>query len=252
MFETTYSVTTPFFEGPLDLLLSLIERAELDITRLSLAKVTDQYIEHIQHLQYIQAEDVSSFLVIAARLLQIKSEVLLPKPPEIETMNEDIGNDLAYQLLVYKKFKKTGEYLSDRERAGLHSYRRISSLPHLVPKYDLNGYQISDIVEAAKDVFSRKPSLQPVESVVAEIKVTIREKISMITRLINRKKASTFRELLSGEINTRIDVVITFLAMLELVKRHLISARQGVLFGEIEVEMEGDWDSEMVFDVEFD
>src|SRR5512139_1228723 len=92
---SNYTIATPVYEGPLDLLLHLIERAELDITKLSLAKVTDQYLEHLRSMQERRAEEVSAFLVIAARLLQIKSEVLLPRPPTREPGEEDPSEALV-------------------------------------------------------------------------------------------------------------------------------------------------------------
>src|SRR5512139_2430781 len=102
---SNYTIATPVYEGPLDLLLHLIERAELDITRLSLANVTDQYLAYLQSLQETDAEEVSAFLVIAARLIQIKSEMLLPRPINPEKGEEDLGEALARQLRIYKSFK---------------------------------------------------------------------------------------------------------------------------------------------------
>jgi segregation and condensation protein A len=102
---TNYKVHTPVYEGPLDLLLNLIERAELDITALSLAMVTDQYLDYIHGLEQKDADEISAFLVIAARLLQIKSEALLPRPVVREPGEEDLGQSLVDQLRLYKRFK---------------------------------------------------------------------------------------------------------------------------------------------------
>ena len=101
-----YKVATPVYEGPLDLLLGLIKRAELDITRLALAQVTDQYLAHLKTLTTHEPDEVSAFLVIATRLLQIKSEALLPRPPDRAPDEEDPGEALARQLLTYKRFKE--------------------------------------------------------------------------------------------------------------------------------------------------
>jgi segregation and condensation protein A len=101
-----YRVNTEVFEGPLDLLLQLIERAELDITRLALAQVTDQYLAYMRTLQEHDAAEVSAFLVIAARLIQIKSEALLPRPVERPVGEEDPGEALARQLRLYRMFKR--------------------------------------------------------------------------------------------------------------------------------------------------
>src|SRR3990172_637178 len=102
-----YQVKLPDFEGPLDLLLYLIEREELDIATVSLAAVTGQYLDYISVLERIDADAVSDFLVIAAKLIFLKSQMLLPRPPEIGAGGEgDVGDDLVQQLITYKQFKE--------------------------------------------------------------------------------------------------------------------------------------------------
>src|SRR3989304_3753693 len=120
----SYQVTIPVYEGPLDLLLQLIERAELDITKVALAQVTDQYLGHIRQMEELAADDVSAFIVIAARVLQIKSEVLLPRLPVREPGEDDPGEALAWQLITYKKFREIADWLAQRETAGLRTYLR--------------------------------------------------------------------------------------------------------------------------------
>lgn len=121
MLPSPYTVQLPVYEGPLDLLLELIERAELDITKVSLAQVTDQYLEHIRGMQDAPIENLASFLVIAARLIQIKSEALLPRPVLREPGEEDPGDALTRQLVAYKKYKQVAIALAEREAAGLRS-----------------------------------------------------------------------------------------------------------------------------------
>jgi segregation and condensation protein A len=104
-------VAIPIFEGPLDLLLQLIERAELDITKVSLAQVTDQYLEQLKHLANLAADQLSAFLVIAAKLLQLKSEVLLPRSSQNQERDEEFDQDsLVNQLLTYKRFKEIATF----------------------------------------------------------------------------------------------------------------------------------------------
>ncbi len=122
-----YTVITPVYEGPLDLLLQLIEKAELDITKLSLAIVTDQFLEYIRDIPENSIENVSSFLVIASRLIQIKSEAILPRPPTREPGEIDPGEALARQLITYKRFKELANILA--QRLG----QRISHLPSTGP-----------------------------------------------------------------------------------------------------------------------
>ncbi|RME05966.1 MAG: chromosome segregation protein ScpA, partial [Anaerolineae bacterium] len=121
-----YKVVTPVYEGPLDLLLQLIEQAELDITRLALAQVTNQYLEHLQSMPQRDPEEVSAFLVIAAKLLQVKSEALLPRPPVREEGEEDPGEALARQLIIYRRYKQIAEQLGERSRQGLRCYLRLA------------------------------------------------------------------------------------------------------------------------------
>lgn len=245
-----YVVETPVYEGPLDLLLQLIERAELDITKVALAQVTDQYLAHLRGLQQRAAPDVSAFLVIASRLIQIKSEALLPRPPVREVGEEDPGQILARQLQIYKRFKQIANYLGGRESAGYHTYLRLAPPPKIEATLDLSGLGIDDLVAAAQMILERKDDRPALDTVVKAPRVTIREKIGLITARLRQIGRSTFRSLLTRE-SSRLDIVVTFLAMLELVKRHLVIAQQETLFGEIELYPQEDWDPEESFELEF-
>jgi segregation and condensation protein A len=157
-----YRVNTDFYEGPLDLLLQLIDRAELDITTLALAQVTDSYLAHMRQLQAQNAAEVSSFLVIASRLLQIKSAALLPRPSldAIAEEEENPAEALAQQLLTYKRFKELAAVLTEREASGLHTYLRIAPPTVKVEaRLDLSGVTLQDLVSAARDIFYHQPML---------------------------------------------------------------------------------------------
>jgi segregation and condensation protein A len=245
-----YSITTEVYTGPLDLLLQLIERAELDITRLALAQVTNQYLEHLRQLTERTAEEVSAFLVIAAKLLQIKSESLLPRPPVREAGEEDPGDALARQLIIYKRFKELANLLAKREAAGLHTYPRVTSAHPQDFNLDLSGLTLNDLVASAQSVFSQLESLPTLDSVVASPRVTIREKIALISGYLRLHPRGFFQELLDGS-TMRLEIVVTFLALLELVKRQWIEARQVDLFGEIEFETTSAWDENELIDLEF-
>jgi len=251
----SYSITTPIFEGPLDLLLHLIENAELDITRLALAEVTDQYIKYIHHLEEersseIKADQVSAFLIIAAKLLQIKSEVLLPKPPDIEPDQEDIGEGLARQLRAYKRYKEISNLLMERQNRKLKTYLRMASPPNVKTIIHIDNYNIEDIYSFAERVFNYQENRLPLGDVVTAPKVTIREKISTIVRYVKMNKRGVFKSLFSKDSN-RIDVVVTFLALLELIKRHLIFTRQEELFGDIYIDAVDGLENGLDFEVEF-
>src|SRR3990172_4509276 len=124
-----YTPPPSLLEGPLDLLLQLIEREELDITRVSLAQVTDQFLAYLKILERLNIADIADFLVAAARLLLIKSEALLPRPPERQPDEEDPGYELARQLLAYKRYKEIAGALHERAEAGPRTYLRLAPPP---------------------------------------------------------------------------------------------------------------------------
>ncbi|HSB65115.1 MAG TPA: segregation/condensation protein A [Anaerolineales bacterium] len=256
MFKTTnqqvsnYTIATPVYEGPLDLLLQLIERAELDITKLSLAQVTDQYLEYIHSLTDLAADEVSAFLVIASKLVQIKSEALLPRPPQREPGEEDPGEALARQLVIYKRFREIAGILSQREEAGLRTYLRVAPPPKIEGSIDLSGITINDIAEAAQAIFSDLGRAGALNSVVPPARITIREKISLITNNLRYRKSISFRALINHE-NSRLEIVVTFLALLELIKRHLVRVSQEGLFGDISLEVSEAWDDLEEMETEF-
>ena len=245
-----YQVFTEVYEGPLDLLLQLIERAELDITKLALAQVTDQYLAHLRAMQERAADEVSAFLVIAARLVQIKSEALLPRPPSRQPGEEDPGEALAQQLILYRRYRKIADLLAAREEAGLRTYLRLAPPVKLEAALDLSGFSPADLVSTARTIFAAARDKPSLNSVVPAPRVTIREKIDLITRTLRRFKHTTFQRLLN-ERHSRLDVVVTFLAILELVKRHLVHARQQQLFGEIDIEPSEVWVNDQPLELEF-
>lgn len=247
---SNYEVATPVYAGPLDLLLQLIERAELDITKLSLALVTDQYLAYIHNLPDLAADELSAFLVIAARLLQIKSEALLPRPPQREPGEEDPGEALAKQLIIYKRFREIANILNQREDAGLRTYLRVAPPPKLDGTLDLEGMTIADITAAAQEIFSDLDLAEALSTIVPPSRVTIREKISLITDTLRHQRNVSFRSLINHE-NSRLEIVVTFLALLELIKRHLVRVSQAGLFGDISLEVSEPWDKIDELETEF-
>lgn len=250
---SSYNVETPIFEGPLDLLLHLIERAELDITKLALAQVTDQYLAYLEELDHYNLEDVSSFVVIAAKLLQIKSETLLPRFHSHEQSEDDPGEALARQLIIYKRFKEIAEYLGERDESGLHTYIRLTPPPQVRTLVDLNTLNISDLASTMTSILENLGEIDhrsSINTVVTPPKITIREKIKLISNHLQKQGKITFRGILGDKL-TRIDIVVTFLAVLELVKHHFILAHQTGLFGEIEILPAESWIEGSDFELEF-
>lgn len=245
-----YTVETRVYEGPLDLLLQLIERAELDITEVSLAQLTDQYLEHLNSITEVSTEEVSAFLVIAAKLIQIKSEVLLPRQSEKEVEEEDVGQELVRQLKLYKRFKEISKILRDFEESGSRTYLRVAPTPNIESKIDVSGINIDDLLVAAQAVLLKsKPDAQ-LDDVITISRITIRQKINLIAQFLKHSEQGTFQQLLSKE-PTHEEIVVTFLAMLELVKRHLVQVWQESLFGGIEIKLASTWDEKQPLDLEF-
>ena len=245
-----YSVITPVYEGPLDLLLQLIERAELDITRLALAQVTDQYLEHLRYLPETAADEVSAFLVIAAKLVQIKSEALLPRPPQREAGEEDAGDALARQLIVYKRFKELALLLGQREADHLRTYPRLAPAPKFETTLDIEDITIEELSEIAAYLLGRDLASLTLAEAAPVVRVTIREKIQQIAAYLRQHSCGAFDDLLTDH-SYRLDVVVTVLALLELVKQRMIKARQENLFGQITFEPAEGWNEDITFDLEF-
>jgi segregation and condensation protein A len=245
-----YEVETEVYQGPLGLLLQLIERAELDITKLALAEVTDQFLDYMRGLQNMRAERVSEFLVVASRLMQIKSESLLPRPVVRQPDEEDPAEALMQQLILYKRYKEIASELAARQNAELRSYLRMASPIKVEGKLDLTGVTVNDLYRAALRAFQSQPEKPELRTVVNAPRVTIREKIQLIANRIKARTRTRFSDLVS-ETPQRLHVVVTFLAMLELVRRYRISAHQDALFGDIEIERSDEWDDNLDFELEF-
>lgn len=247
----SYTVSTPVFEGPLDLLLNLIESAELDITSISLALVTDQYLERIRALDNMDAEEISAFLVIAAKLIQIKSEALLPRPPVREAGEEDPAEALARQLRLYKKFKEVAIWLGERGKQNLRTYLRIAAPPKVESRFEMGDVTLADLILAAETIFAREAEKAELGTVIRPPKVTIREKVNHITKILGSEKRTTFSQMVEGA-KSRIEVVVTFLALLELVKRYRVNAVQDALFSDIQIELIGEFSADEDFELEFE
>ncbi|KPL20736.1 MAG: hypothetical protein AMJ93_11205 [Anaerolineae bacterium SM23_84] len=237
-----YCVTLDVFEGPLDLLLHLIEQRELDITKVSLASVTDQYLEYIQHIERIRVEHLAEFLVVAAKLLLIKSRALLPAPPVSEAEEEeDLGEELARQLREYelarqlreyKKFKELARQLGRREEEGLRAYVRIAPVPEVERELDLTDVTLDDLVAAVREALAERPRSEPAGLVVTRVTISIADKIRDLEARLAQEASFSFTRML-GNATSRTEIIVTFLALLELIKGRGVQVRQERLFGEI-------------------
>lgn len=234
-----YCVQTAHFEGPLALLLQLIEKEELDVTKVALAQVTDQFLQHVDALkQGPDIEVVADFLVVAARLLWIKSRVLLPqrKDPAPEANGEeDVGDELIRQLRTYRRYKEAAQRLRERDGARLHAHVRVAPPPR--PQevtLDLAGLTVSKLHALAQATIYPSETPRP-EDALQRPRISIGQQIRLIRARLNRWKRVGFSALL-GERPTRVEAVVTLQAILELMKQRVIQARQQQRFGDIFIE----------------
>ncbi len=227
-----FAVKLEKFEGPLDLLLELIETAKLDISQISLAKVTDEYLSRLQENPQIPPEELADFLVVASRLLYIKSRLLLPFLNLGEA--EDEG-DLETQLKIYKEYLE-----ASRTVAAMIGKRRFlfvhEKLPHIeigfAPPKKLTAEQLAELFRA---VLRRLDLIVRLPQAVIEKTVSIHEKITEIQALVSKAVRLTFKEMMSSA-ESRIEIVVSFLALLELIKQKAVSVSQADLFEDITIE----------------
>ncbi len=232
----TYQVKLPDFEGPLDLLLYLIERQELDITVVSLAAVTGQYLEYIRLLERLEVDAITDFLVIAAKLMLIKSQALLPRPPDaLGDDEEDAGDDLVRQLISYRQFKEVGRTLGDWEAANRRTFVRVAPPPKIEKNVDLSGVTIDDLLRLVREALSVEKPKAVVGAVVRPYTLTIRDQIGLIQHRLSQQPQISFRRLLK-QTRSRVEIIVTFLAVLELLKRRVVVVRQEEMFGDILLE----------------
>lgn len=235
----SYQIQTEWFAGPLDLLLHLIEKEELDITRLALAQVTDQFLAYVEAMRgHLDWEEVADFLVVAARLMLIKSRALLPQVPrpgpaaEVATPEED---ELIQQLRAYRQYKRAAQELQERMAAGLRTYIRMA--PIAVPVvycFDLSGVSPAQLQQAAQRAFYPSEGPRPQEALVRP-KITIVQQIRLIRERLIQWQRVSFSHLL-GPQPTRLEAAVTLHALLELIKQRAIQVHQPQLFGEMLVE----------------
>jgi len=163
---------------------------------------------------------------------------------------EDPGEALARQLRIYKRFKEIALHLGEREASGRRTYLNLAPLPHPEGMLDLTGVTTADLRAIAQEILARADLRRPLNTVVAAPQVTIREKISLIAQRLRLSGATSFWALV-GKKPTTLDIVVTFLALLELVKRHLVQVSQETMFADIHLQPGETWAEDEPFELEF-
>lgn len=232
-----YTVQLPAFEGPLDLLLRLIEREELDITTIALAQVADEYLAQVRAMTTPDPAALSAFLVIAARLLVIKSRALLPRPSAPRGPDEPIdeGEELARQLREYQRYKQAAALLRVWDEQGRRAFTRVAAPPP-PPTPRPNAPIDVTLSEMIAAVQRRMQLLLPLEEAATPLPapkiITVPEMAERIQERLRHRAWFSFEDLLSLAV-LRVEVVVALWAVLELLKRRAIVVEQEQLFGPI-------------------
>jgi segregation and condensation protein A len=219
------------FTGPLDLLLQLIEEQSLDITQVAIARVTEQFLHHVKNLAHVDPTTLADYLSMAAKLLVIKSKAILPTL-ELDAEEEEVTVDLESRLLLYRKFKEAAKYLKSLDARQLQGFEREVSFGEKTAFFPDPEVTISTLHTTILSV------LKSLDEIVSLPKRTIREAISI------QEKITNLQNLIGSQIETKLstllldakdktEVIVTFLALLELIKQRILVVDQDMLFGDV-------------------
>ncbi len=233
-----YRVQLDKFDGPLDLLLFLIKKNEIDLFDIPIANLTQQYLDYIEVLRMLDLEGASDYILMAATLIRIKAKMLLPKPPiELdEDEDEDPRDELVRKLMEYQRFKEVAGKLSEREEERRLVYSRTWFNFDLGEESDVVwepeiSFTLFDLVGAFKSFLQRAPKVT--EHQVQTFPVTAEEQSEFILKKLEERDGEIlFYELLEG-LENRVIMIVTFLALLELIKNLAVEVTQSSTFGEI-------------------
>ncbi|WP_276351768.1 segregation and condensation protein A [Cohnella caldifontis] len=250
------------FEGPLDLLLHLIDKAEIDIQDISISEITDQYLEYLDAMQELELDITSEFLVMAATLLAMKSRLLLPKPPVTEepwlTADEDEGLDpreeLIRKLIEYRKYKSAATQLRDKEWERSQVFTReaadLSEFAQVKLENPVEGLHVDDLIRAFRKAMRRMAGRNRVTAIRRD-EISVKDRINdILLTLKTRPEGRILFSQMIGDGLDRQEIVVTFLALLELMRKGWVTCHQDRLFDEIVVTWTGKEGDDGLFDVE--
>ena len=233
-----YKVHIEQFEGPLDLLLHLINRARIDIEQIFVSEVTGQFISFISEMQSLPMDSASEFLEMAATLLYIKSRMMLPREEEEEEEEEDPEQELIERLKAYKTFKDASERLRPFETGGLCTYYKLpEEIAFPDEKWELEQMTLQGLYEAFAEVLSRVPDAQPERMEVIEIQrdtFTLKDRRRHILGMLTKMNTLTFFSLFA-DTRTKLEIAVTFLALLDLIHKSIVTIQQPRCFEDITI-----------------
>ena len=232
MTNHNYRVELPIFSGPLDLLMYLIRKEEVDIYDIPISKITKQYLKYMELIQDLSLEVAGEYVLMAATLIRIKARLLLPRN-EDDTDEFDPREELIMALIEYKKYREAGEVLKEKALIEERNFVPPSPFDKIEARTDtISGTSLFDLLTAFKDVLEARKE-DAFHNVDTE-EVTIEDRITEVMKFLRANEIATFQELFQ-DIPRRIIAIVTFLAILELVRTQRISVNQAVAFGEMRI-----------------
>jgi segregation and condensation protein A len=219
------------FSGPLDLLLQLIEEQKMDITEISIASVTEQFLQHLKRLQIIEPTGLADYLSMAAKLLVIKSKSILPSL-QLDEEEQEVARDLEAQLLLYKQFKEAAKFLKKLDNRRKQSFIREVSFAEKInfyPDPDIDGKALH---RAILKVLSGIEEINNLPKGTVKEAISIQEKINSLQALISEQIESSLSQIIAGA-KDKTEVIVTFLALLELIKQKILTVDQEQIFSDI-------------------
>lgn len=229
-----YVITIPQFDGPLDLLLHLIKEQNIDICDLNVELITKQYLDYIHKMEELNLDIASSYLVMAAELIEIKSKILLPSNNENEEKLDDPKEELINRLIEYKRYKELTEEFKQLEEQRNEIFTKLPSYSDIdgdnLKKFD-ESLTINDLLEAFKKFLDRREMEKPLSTKITNKEYSVSARSREIKTILKDKKKARFEDLF--EIVTKEYVVVTFLAILDLVKKQEIEINQDKNFDDI-------------------
>jgi segregation and condensation protein A len=235
--EKDYKVKLEVFEGPLDLLLYLIKKDEIEIYDIPIESITNQYLEYLHVFKILDVDIAGEFVVMAANLIYIKSRSLLPvnqQPPEEAAEEEDPRWELVRQLIEYKKFKDAASQLQIREANQESLFGRLPEKPDFEGERPLGEVSVFDLINAFQGIIKRVTKDEDLREIFEE-NFTVSDKIDLIIKMTGSGTPIRFTELFANAAS-RPEVVVTFLALLELIRLKQLRVLQPEPFAEIEIQ----------------
>lgn len=231
--ESTHPVIElEVFQGPLDLLLYLINKNEINIYDIPIATITQQYLDHLELMQELNLNVAGEFILMAVQLIEIKIRMLLPKPPSEEGIEEDLRRPLVEQLLEYQKIKMAAEQLKERESTFEQYWKRPETFNPAENREELVEANLYDLVHAFALLIKRTQKREALE--IRADQFSVKQKIQELTEYLEKNQSFSLINY-AKQLETRVEMIVLFLAILEMIRLSLLRIYQGEIFGDITV-----------------